>query len=129
MTACALPYDCMRATAEATFFDTCRIGAVPVHTWGGPDTGQSVPVFGDALACGFQPMNKGEVQDGSQAPNFDAKLRLSLDIDVSRVDRVELTARHGSAIEPQLYSVEGDPERGPSAQVLNLKRITGKSTR
>jgi len=126
---CTLPYDCMRATAASTFFDECELGAVPVHTWGSADTGEQVPVFGDAVACGFQPMNKGEVRDGSQAPMYDARLRLTLDNDVSNIDRVRITVRHGEAITPELYSVEGLPERGPSAQVLTLKRITGESVR
>lgn len=126
---CTLPYDCMRATAESTMLDACQLGVVATGGWGQPDTGNHAPAWGSEIACGFQPANRGEVKDGSQAPNYDARLRLPLTVDANRIDRVRMTKRHGEAINEEDYSIEGQPERGPSAQVLTLKRITGNSTR
>jgi hypothetical protein len=127
---CLVPdFACLRAVAESTFFDTCEIGAVAAHTWGSADTTAGDPDFGDPTPCGFQPVNKGELGDGSQAPDLDGTLRLAIGTDITNIDRVKLTARNGEAITPELYSVQGLPERGPTALVLNLKRITGNSTR
>ena len=124
-----LPYSCLQATAESTFFDECELGAIVVGGWGEADTGAGTPVFDDAIPCGFQPMNKGESRDGAQVPFMDAKLRLPVGTDITNIDRVRLTSRHGTAITPQLYTIEGPPELGPSAMVLNLKLVTGNSVR
>lgn len=110
--------------------DACKLGTVaPKIGWGQPDSGNHAPAWGADIACGFRPANRGEILDGSQAPVYDARLRLSLSVDVSNIDRVRMTKRHGETITEEDYSIEGLPERGPSAQVLTLKRITGNSTR
>jgi hypothetical protein len=120
----------MRATAESTFLDHCELGAMPAHVWGSADTNNGAPVFGNAIACGFQPMPAGEVSDGSQVPMYDAVLRLPYNTDVTNLDRVKITHRHGAALAtPEYFTVYGHPALGPSALVLKLKHYTGPTTR
>lgn len=124
-----LPYAKLRDTAESTFFDTCRLGTTPAFEYGALDTNDSEPTYGDGIPCGFKPAGHGEVLDGSAAPIFMATLRLPVGVSIGSADRVEITHRHGDALDPtQVYAVEGAPARGPSATVLQLKLITGNST-
>lgn len=129
MTCLTPDFASLRVVAESTFFDACEIGTVAAHTWGSADTTAGTVTFGDAMACGFNPANRGETKDGSQAPDLDATLRLPIGTVVDNVSRVRITERNGEAITAELYSVEGLPQRGPTALVLGLKRITGNSTR
>ena len=123
-------YTRMRSTAAETFFDTCRIGTATAHVYGSADTNDVAPTYSDGIACGFRPAPVGEAIDGSDAPDFDAVLRLPLDTDVTNVDRVEVTHRHGEALaDAQIFTVTGEPARGPSALVLKLKLVTGESSR
>jgi hypothetical protein len=124
----AIDFDYMRETAALTFFDTCRLGAVPEFEYGSLDSVPEDPLYSDGQPCGFEPGRRGEVEDGSQAPIYDAILRLPVTASVASIDRVELTHRHGTALaSPQIYAVVGAPELGPSANVLTLKLITGES--
>ena len=128
---CVIDYAGLRTTAESTFLDTCRIGTTPTAAsdmWNLANTVPADPLYADAISCGFKPTNAGEVRDGSQAPLHDATLRLPVDTDIKTVDYIELTHRHGTALDPlEYYAVIGKPELGPSALVLRLKFITGNS--
>ena len=116
----------MRETAESSFMDACRIGAPSTPAWGS-DPGGLTYTYGAAEPCGFDPTPAGEVEDGTQTPLVDAKLRLPIGTVISELYRVSITARHGTAVTAETYVVEGAPRRGPSALVCDLKRITGAS--
>lgn len=118
----------MRGVAESTFFDECRLGTLPAPEYGTLDVSNRDHVYTDAQPCGFEPGGRRETEDGAQTPDYTATLRLPVGTDVAGTSRVELTARHGTAISPtQIYSVEGPPAIGPSAIVLSLKLVTGES--
>jgi hypothetical protein len=120
-------FERMRVTAAESFFDACKLGSATAANWG-DDPGVDTFSYANEIACGFKYEPKGEIKDGSHAPLFDAVLRLPVDTDVTNVDRVQMTGRHGEALDPvEYYAVEGKPSRGPSALVLNLKLITGAS--
>lgn len=115
-----------QSTAEGSFFDSCKLGTATAASFGS-DPGSASYSYGDEIACGFAYGGQNEVKDGSQAPIYDATLRLPIDTTIANIDRVQVTQRHGVAITPEYYTIEGKPSRGPSAIVLNLKLITGVS--
>jgi hypothetical protein len=114
----------MRRAAEEAMFDRCRIlryraGARDAH--GMP---QATWAEGEELPCGFRTLSAREALDGAQVPLADAELRLPWDAELSNLDRVRLSARHGEALaEGPLYEVVGLPVRGPSALVVRLRRV------
>jgi hypothetical protein len=121
-------YACMQATAEASFFDTCQLAAMSAHSWGSADTGPGTATWGAAQPCGYSPAPVGETKDGAQVPIFDAVLRLPFDTDVTGIQRVRITHRHGVALAAaEEYTVTGKPARGPSALLLELKLVTGNT--
>lgn len=126
----ATEYSRMRSTCVATFFDSCKLGTATAAAFGS-DPGASTYSYANDIACGFEPEISaaiGEGGDGIQAPLFDAKLRLPVDTDITNIDRVQMTARHGTALDPvEYYTIDGKPALGPSALVLKLKLITGVS--
>ena len=118
---------CMANTAEGTFFDRCKFGIATPPDFG-EDPGDISYAWSDEVACGFKPGIQWEVKDGTQAPMYDALLRVSLDQGVDYIDRVEITKRYGVAlVTPEFYTIEGSPARGVSAKVLKLKLIAGVS--
>lgn len=120
----------MRSTAAETFFDACKLGTATASGFGS-DPGDSTYSYANEIDCGFWPSPKqqsGEAGEGVQAPMFDALLRLPVDTDITNIDRVQMTARHGEALSPvEYYAIEGKPSLGPSAIVLKLKLIVGVS--
>jgi len=83
----------------------------PVEEW----------VTRSGLACGLDMRSSGEVRN-AEAELWDARLRLPIDTEVSRVDRVVITHRFGVLLkEPMLFQFEGGALRGPSGLVLKLK--------
>ena len=119
----------MREAAAASFLDACQLGAPSGGDWGN-DPGARAYGWGAEMACGFQPSPGGEAGDGSQAPLADALLRLPLGTQVTGLDRVRITQRHGEALaEPDEYTIEGKPDQGVSALVLRLKIVAGTTAR
>ncbi len=75
------------------------------------------------IACGLDLRSSGEVRN-AEAGLWDARLRLPIDTEVSRVDRVVITHRFGVLLEePMLFQAEGDTLKGPSGIILKLKNI------
>ena len=126
----ATEYSRMRSTCVATFFDSCKLGTATAAAFGS-DPGASTYSYANDIDCGFQSdpkMRGAESADGTQAALIDAVLRLPVDTDITNIDRVQMTARHGTALDPvEYYTIDGKPALGPSALVLKLKLITGVS--
>ena len=86
---------------------------MPVEQW----------VTGAALDCGLENTRSSEWRNG-EPPDFDARLRLPIDTDVSNVDRVRITERFGVMLEtPILFALTGKTKRGPSGLVVDLKVV------
>lgn len=80
--------------------------------------------------CGFDTTNTQEVMDTAEVVTIDAVARLPLALDgtVVNTDRIRLVELWGSEVPtPLSYEIVGQPERGPSALVLNLKLVTDGS--
>lgn len=93
----------------------------------GPSMDYPTYTAGDPVVCGYKPTSK-EVMDGSQVAMTDGKLRLPIGTDVSHLDRIRLTHRFGVALStPETFEILGQPERGPSGLVLNLRMVTDGS--
>jgi hypothetical protein len=104
--------------------DTCKVLAYSATA---DDYGLPVVTFtpGAAIACGFDPQASREVQEGSHVAVVDGRLRLPLGTAVTSKDRIQVTHRFGEALSsPETYSIIGEPERGPTGLVLNLRTAT-----
>lgn len=113
----------MRSVQDAHMMDTCTID---VYTEGAAnDYGAEVVswVSGAAIACGFHPVATDELLDSSDVPVLDAKLRLPIATVIASVDRVTITQRHGVAVPAVQYELMGEPLRGPSGLVCELKMV------
>jgi hypothetical protein len=97
------------------------------------DYGLPVETFtaGTLYDCGLDPSAMDEGMDETEVVMMDAKLRLPLSAqdDLDNVDRIKITKRFGVTLTAQpVYEIVGDPERGPSGLVLNLKLLTDGSS-
>lgn len=120
----------MQDAAEAAMWDTCVIleydgDAVDNYGQPAPEYTPRVP----SVACGFNANLHREVMQGSQVVLTDAVLRLPIDTEMDNRDRVQISHRHGVELDdPPQYELIGEPARGPSALVLNLRLVTDGST-
>jgi hypothetical protein len=119
----------MQDAAEAAMWDTCVIldydGESVIDDYGKPS-----PLWfpRDACACGFNASVPREVMGETQVVLTDAVLRLAIDTESDNKARVQITHRHGVELEtPPTYEIIGEPARGPSALVLNLRLVTDGS--
>jgi len=107
--------------------DACTIDA---YTDGGADDyGNPNPtwVSGSEIACGLHMLDVAEVLDASNVPTVDAKLRLPIATSIDPRDRITITKRFGVAITAEKYIIVGQPKRGPSGLVLELKAVVDGS--
>lgn len=96
-------------------------------------TGQPIASWTEAAttACGFEPLEyrfrTGEVNvPGEETSEIVARCRLPITYysTISQNDRVRITHRYGEALSTtETFEVEGFAERGPSAFILNLRRV------
>ena len=120
----------MQDTQEGAMQDTCQILTYdPSST---DDYGMPVEVWtlGDVVACGFDPSAREEINFGTEVAMTDAVLRLPIDTDITNHDRIKMLRRYDDDLEEtdqEKYEILGNPERGPSGLVLNLRRITDGS--
>lgn len=114
----------MQAAAERTMLDTCQI-LEPAETpdvLGLPQRTYSVAA---TSACGLDQTASREVTGETGLTVTDGALRLPLSVAVSNRARIRVTHRYGEALPTPLeYEVLGEPMRGPSAQVLDLRTAT-----
>lgn len=86
---------------------------MPVEQW----------ITGAALYCGLENTRSAEWRN-AEPPDFDARLRLPIDTDITNVDRVRITERFGVMLdEPLLFALTGKTRRGPSGLVVELKVV------
>lgn len=114
----------MQAHQAAHMMDTCTVDA-----WSAADNAYNLPnvtwTSGAAMACGYEVMQPDEAMaTTTDAPVFDARLRLPIDAVVDPKDRITITKRHGVAVTPIVHEVVGDAERGPSGLVVKLRKVT-----
>jgi hypothetical protein len=124
MTFTAAELACMQAAAESVMMDVCEL-LTRFETDRVDDYGMPVVewISLQGVACGLDMRSSGEVRN-AEANLWDARLRLPIDMDVNRVDRVVITHRFGVLLaEPLLYQVDGEPLRGPSCLVIKLRSV------
>lgn len=80
-------------------------------------------VSGAVCACGLENRRSDETLN-AEADLFDAQLRLPLDTDLSRVDRLRVTRRFGVLLDQaEEYDLVGETQRGPSGLLVNARRV------
>lgn len=114
----------MQAHQAAHMMDTCTVDA-----WSAGTNAYNLPsptwTSGAAIACGYEVMQPDEAMaTTTDAPVFDARLRLPITTAIDPRDRITITKRHGAAIVPIVHEVVGDVERGPSGLVVKLRKVT-----
>jgi hypothetical protein len=120
----------MQTTQESAMMDTCIIlrctdgcadeYGMPITAW----------VEGAAIVCGYD--GRRHVEAGipagtpaTQVALTDGRVRLPIETDISNLDRIELTHRFGVLLpEPALFEISGDPRRGPSGLLVDVRRVT-----
>jgi hypothetical protein len=119
----------MRADQALSRWDTCRrlvYTAGAVNAYGMPEP--PTYVRGDAIACGLDMKSRRievEAMGSTQVIVSDARLRLPVSTTVDNRDRIEITYRFAEALgTPLVYELIGEPERGPSGLVVNLRLAT-----
>jgi hypothetical protein len=118
----------MRAVAEASMGDTCRILVYDDTTVNA--YGKVTPAWIESLVdvrCGFNATAQRETMDGSQVAITDAVLRLPLGTVLSHLDHVKITKQQGETLTPAPeFAVIGEPRQGATALVVNLRRVKAK---
>ena len=120
----------MQATQESAMQDECQIlsyAEAGKDKYGYPNAEWPA---GLVSQCGFDPTASKEVMDKTEVAITDARLRLPLSLygSIDNRDRVRITERFGKVLAEQtVYEIIGEPERGPSGLVLNLKLVTDGS--
>ena len=114
----------MQATAEGSFFDECYILR---RTTADDDFGQPIATWtpaDDPIECGFEPgAPLTRVGNALAVTDVDAVLRVPIDTDLDLDDGVRLSKRHGVTVTAEDFVVFSKPRRGPSALMLDLKRV------
>lgn len=118
----------MREAQGVTMHDIC----VPLTRIDGARDAYNRPqelyLPGLPTACGLDMRASKEVQQETRLPLYDARLRLPVGTDVTHLDRIKVTHRYGEALTTALYyDVIGEPLRGPSGLLLNLRTATTKT--
>ncbi len=118
----------LQTAQDVHMMDTCTID---VYTDAGADAfGNPNPswVAGVAMACGFRSDVIDEELDTSNVPIIDAKVRLPIGTTINPQNRITITKRHGVTLSPsRRFEIVGEPKRGPSGLVLDLKAVTDGS--
>ena len=111
----------MRADQANHYNDTCVIQTLSTAR---DTTGAVLPTYtdGSAISCGFEPTGGTERKAaGGTAVITDATVRLPIGTTVTAKDRVKITKRHGTSITALVFGVAGEPQRGPSGLVVELR--------
>ena len=117
-------YAAIRSAAESTFRDKCKIGTATRAS--GYEPNALTWTYGSEIACGFDAAKSTEVSDGSAATMTDAVCRIGLSNTITGHNRIQVTERNTTDV-TEYYAIIGEPRRGLSCWVLNLKRLTGNS--
>lgn len=123
--------DIMNVSSEDRMMDTA---VIMNRTDTRDDVGQPIPAWADGttISCGFafSPFKFRSRELGTlgaeESSEILVRARVSLDYqdEIVESSRLRLTYRYGVALTtPQTYEVQGFNEIGPSAMVVNLKRV------
>jgi len=116
----------MRDTQEGAMMDTCvrlRYGAGTTDAYGMPDVGWTEA---EEYDCGLDVGKRDEMMDEAQVAGEFAVLRLPIDTEISRLDRLRITKRFGVELDEDEridYEIVGEPRRGASGLILNIMRV------
>jgi len=114
----------LQSAQDAHMMDTCvRL----VYTLGATDShGKQAEswVVGATIDCGFYPGRSTEVMHWTEVVLTEAQIRLPISTVLNNRDRLRITHKHGVAITAETYEIVGQPLRGPSGLLLNLRRVT-----
>ena len=114
----------MQVTAEGSFFDQCYILR---RTREANDFGELIDTWtpeDDPIECGFEPgAPLTRVGDALSVTDVDAVLRVPIDTDLDLDDGIRLSKRHDVSVTAEDFVVFSKPRRGPSALIMDLKRI------
>lgn len=114
----------LQTAQEGHMMDTCvRLVYTPgvADAYGKPAESW---VDGATLSCGFYPGRSSEVMHWTEVVLSEAQIRLPITTSLNNRDRLRVTHRHGVAITAETYEIVGQPLRGPSGLLLNLRKVT-----
>lgn len=110
----------MQSSQETHMMDTCvlvkRVATGTVDSYGHPIFATSETTS----ECGLDLRASKEVIN-AEARWYDARIRLPLDTEYANIDHIIVTHRHGVAVDRLRYTLVGDPRRGPSGLVADLR--------
>lgn len=116
--------DAMQDTAESSFFDECYIlrRSRTANDYGELETTWTAD--DDPTECGFEPgAPLTRVGNALAVTDVDGVLRIPIGTDIDLDDKVRITKRHGVSVTNEDFAVFSEPRRGPSALVVDLKRV------
>jgi len=116
----------MRLTQNSAMLDTC---VLMIYAEASRDE-YNKPTYaytdGKTVPCGLS-FRTTERMGQAQVAAGDAVLRLPIGTEITRLDRLKVTKRHGEPITPITFDIIGEPQRGPSGLVLTLLKVTDGS--
>ena len=111
--------------ANDSMQDTCvlfTLDAGSANRYGKASESESA---GSEMQCGFSWMNSDEAKGNTEVSEADAEIRLPLTASLDNLDRIRVTKLQGTALgTPYVFEVIGEPQRGPTAFVLECKLAT-----
>lgn len=122
--------DAMRTAQKGHMLDTCVILSFSAET--ANEFGEyDAPAYDESQSteCGLdmrQDVRLGQERHGQDMTiiNYDAILRLPIDIVVKETDRIRVTRRFGEALETALtYEIAAPIQRGPSGIRVRLRKV------
>jgi head-tail adaptor len=114
----------LRDAQVSAMMDTCELlkrteagqdeYGMPVEQW----------VILSVVACGLDVRGSREAVEGGGRRLFDARLRLPIGTNITGMDRLRVTKRHGELmVEQIMYEAVGDARRGSSGLILELRSV------
>lgn len=113
----------MRDTQESAMQDQC---IVQTFTDSADSHNQLIRTWADqpAIICGVDRTGGREVSKADSTVVFaDVTIRLPIGTVIDPAYRIKLITRFGEPIDPVVYGIIGEVQRGPSGLVLNLQKI------
>lgn len=119
----------MQDANESAMWDTCYLVtrlAGALDAYGIPE--EQWVQAASSTVCGLDLRSSREVLYNSTVWLYDARLRLPIDTDITNLDRIKVTHRHGVELDtPLVFEIIGQPRRGPQGLLLELKTLTDGS--
>lgn len=116
----------MQGTQQGAMQDVCVLEQWTAGVQDDYGVKASSYVDGAELVCGLD-LTQNDLDEANSAETSlaEGRLRLPIDTQLDRRDRVRITRRFGVLLEtPVRYELVGDPRRGPSGLVVNVRVVT-----